>query len=37
MSEKTACCGVVYGTLVGMWVFSMICSELLIIIIIIIV
>ena len=30
MSGEVACCSVVYGTLVGVSVFSVMCSELLI-------
>ena len=31
MSGEVTCCSVVYGTLVGVWVFSVMCSELRII------
>ena len=31
MSGDVACCSVVYGTLAGVSVFSMMCSELLIV------
>ena len=30
MSGEVGCCSVVCGTLVGVWVFSVMCSELLI-------